>query len=143
MSAEPSLPSDPGPRLIEMPQKRLWFGFAGSVAAWLALGCVDIVISWRACMHQMDFGVPPEHMWAKALIFLVGLLFLGITISAGIISYQSWRRLTEERKMLDTPAVPRGEFMAVLGVIVSLTLGAGMVWMALTPLFIELCWRAK
>lgn len=135
--------TDPGPRLVQMQPKKLWFGFAGSFFAWIILGCADIVIVWRACMRQADFGVPPSHPGVGVLIFLVALLLLAITIGAGIISYRNWQWLSQQRKMLDSMAVPRGEFMAVIGVIVSLTLGMGMVWLALPPLFIELCWRAK
>ena len=42
-----------------------------------------------------------------------------------------------------TDAVERREFMALLGVIVSVTLGMGIIWLALPPLFLDLCWRAR
>ncbi len=143
MSSDRIPPSDPGPRLIGMQPKKLWFGTAGSVAAWIVLGCTDIVIAWRACMHQEDYGVPPVHPGVAALIFAISLLLLAITIGAGVISYRNWRWLSQQRKVLNREAVPRGEFMALVGMIVSVTLGFGMFWFALTPLFIELCWRAK
>lgn len=143
MPADPIAPGDPGPRLKEMEPKKLWFGFAGSAFAWIVLGCADIVISWRACMRQEDYGVPPAHPGVAVLIFAVALLLLGITIGAGLVSYRNWQWLSQQRKMLDSQAVPRGEFMAVTGVVVSLTLGLGMIWLALPPLFLDLCWRAR
>lgn len=143
MADNPIASADPGPRLAELEPKKLWFGFAGSVFAWIFLGCADIVITWRACMHQADYGVPPTHPGVRWLIFLVALLLLGITVGAGVVSYRNWRWLSQRRDMLESAAVPRGEFMAVVGVVVSMTLGLGMFWLALTPLFIELCWRAK
>jgi hypothetical protein len=143
MPSEPIAPSDPSPRLQEMKAKKLWFGLAGSVAAWIVLGCADIVIVWRACMRQEDYGVPPVHPGVGALIFGITMLLLAITIGAGVISYRNWKWLSQQRKMLNCEAVPRGEFVAVVGVIVSLTLGLGIFWLALTPWFIELCWRAK
>lgn len=143
MADNPMASADPGPRLEEMQPKRLWFGFAGSAFAWIFLGCADIVITWRACMRQADFGVPPAHPGVGLLIFAVTLLLLAITLAAGFISYRNWRWLSQQRTMFNTQAVPRGEFMAVLGVFVSLTLSLGMFWLALPPLFIELCWRAK
>lgn len=143
MPSEPIHPSDPSPRLQALKPKKLWFGVAGSVVAWIVLGCTDIVIVWRACMRQEDYGVPPVHPGVAALIFAVTLLLLSITIGAGVVSYRNWRWLSHQRKMFNADAVPRGEFMAFVGVIVSVTLGAGIFWFALTPLFIQLCWRAK
>lgn len=143
MPDEVRISGDPSSRLVAMPANKLWFGFTGAVAAWILLGCADIVITWRGCMHQADFGVPPSHPGVRLLIFAVALLLLVITLGAGAISYRNWRYLSQQRGMLESPAVPRGEFMAVLGVILSVTLGAGMVWLALPPLFLDLCWRAK
>lgn len=143
MSTDAQLPGDPSPELIRMPPKRLWVGFVGPIIAWILLGCVDITITWRACQHQENFGIPSEHPAVSWAFFAVGLLFVAVTAGAGVVSYRNWRRLSQAPKMLDTPAVPRGEFMAVVGVILSVTLTAGMVWMALPSLFLDLCWRAK
>ena len=143
MSAEAKAPTDPSPRLQEMPAKEMWFGFLGSVVAWLVLGCVDIVIVWRACQHQENFGIPSEHPAVSGILFAISLTFLGITVGAGILSYRNFRALAGQRSILNTPAVPRGEFMAVVGVILSVTLSAGIVWTSLTPLFLDLCWRAR
>jgi len=143
MSADPITSSDPSPRLISLPPANLWFGFAGSVVAWILLGCSDIVITWRACMHQENFGIPSEHPAVSWLFFAVTLLLLAVTVSAGVTSYRNWRWLSQQRQMLESLAVQRGEFMAVVGVIVSVTLSMGVVWLALPPLFLDLCWRAK
>ena len=29
---------------------RLWFGFAGSALSWIALGVIDLLITWQACL---------------------------------------------------------------------------------------------
>lgn len=143
MSTEAKAPTDPSPQLQQMPARQMWFGFIGPIIAWLVLGCVDIVIVWRACQHQENFGIPSEHSAVGIAIFVIALIFLGITIGAGVLSYHNFRELSEQRKMLDSPAVPRGEFMAVVGVILSVTLSAGMIWTAMTPLFLDMCWRAR
>lgn len=143
MPDDARIAGDPSPRLIAMPAKRLWFGFAGAFLAWIVLGCADIVIIWRGCQHQQNCGLAPANPEVRILIFVVSLLLLGITLGAGAISYRNWRRLSQQRRMLDSLAVPRGEYMAVIGVILSLTLGMGMIWMALPPLFLDLCWRAR
>lgn len=141
-------PQSQPPEFIDTPElkvhpSRLWFGFAGSAASWVALGCLDIVITWRACMHQENFGIPTEHPGVTWLYFLISLALLGVTMGAGILSYQNWRALSRQDRILDSLAVRRGEFMAVCGVIVSITLGVGIVLLALPPLFLDLCWRAK
>jgi len=123
--------------------RRLWFGFAVPAIAWVALGCLDIVITWRACMHQEDFGIPNPHPGVRVLFFVLALVLLALTVGAGWVSYRNFRDLSGRRDLLGSHAVERREFMAMLGVIISITLGMGMVWLALPPLFLDLCWRAK
>jgi hypothetical protein len=143
MPADQRAPSDPSPRLIALSGKKLWFGFAGAVFAWIVLGCAEITIIWRGCMRQEDYGVPPSHPWVSVLLTVITLLILAITVGAGMISYRNFKQLSAQASMLESLAVQRGEFMAVTGVIVSATLAMGMVWLALPPLFIDLCWRAR
>jgi hypothetical protein len=122
---------------------RLWFGLGASAVAWVMLGCLDIFITFAACTHQDQFGIPGDHPSVTAICIALAILLLAVTITAGVTSYRNWRSLSQRAHLLETPAVDRGEFMALLGVIVSVTLGMGIVWLALPPLFIELCWRAK
>jgi divalent metal cation (Fe/Co/Zn/Cd) transporter len=79
----------------------------------------------------------------KGICIALAVALLALTIVAGVTSYRNWRALSQQARLLEAPAVDRREFMALLGVIVSVTLGMGIVWLALPPLFIELCWRAK
>jgi hypothetical protein len=123
--------------------RRLWFGFVTAALAWLSLGCLDILVTWRACMHQEQYGIPNSPPDVSILFDLLSFVLLALTVTAGITSYGNWRRLSSQREMLKTDAVERREFMALLGVIVSVTLGMGMVWLALPPLFLDLCWRAR
>lgn len=123
--------------------KRLWFGTATAAIAWVALGCADIVITWRACMQQEDYGIPIPRPEVRVLYFVVALALLALTIIAGWTSYRNWRNLARERDVLNTHAVERREFMALSGIIISITLGMGIVWLALPPLFLDLCWRAR
>lgn len=122
--------------------RRLWFGLAASAIAWVSLGCIDILINWRACMHQEDYGIPHPHPGARILIGIVALLLLVIALSAGFISYNNWRRLSTQ-PLLESHAVERHQFMALLGVIVTVTMGIGIVWLAIPPLFLDICWRAR
>jgi hypothetical protein len=101
------------------------------------------LITWRACTHQEDFGIPSSQSGVRILFGIVALALLLVTIVAGLISYHNWRLLSGRTRVLDAEAVERREFMALLGVIVSVTLGMGIVWLALPPLFLDICWRAR
>lgn len=133
--------SDP-PVSRQVSQSRLWFGFITSAIAWAAAGCLDVMVVW-ACAHQEDFGIPPAHPTARIILGLLAVILLVLSIYSGIISYRNWQRLSGRRPFLDAQAVERREFMAVLGVIITITLGMGIVWLGLPPLFLDLCWRAR
>jgi hypothetical protein len=122
--------------------RRLWFGLMTSAIAWVSLGCIDILINWRACMHQEDYGIPHAHPGARVLISVVALVLLVIAAGGGFISYSNWRRLSAQ-SLLGGEAVERHQFMALLGVIVTFTLGVGIVWLAIPPFFLDICWRAR
>lgn len=135
--------TDTNPRQNGLPQRSLWFGTAGAAAAWVALCCADVCINWRACTHQMDYGIPPAHPGARILIGVVGAAFFFIAMAAGAITYRNWRRLTHEKHVLNHHAVERPVFMAFFGMIVTATMGMGILWLSLTPIFLSICWRAR
>jgi hypothetical protein len=122
--------------------RRLWFGLVTGTVAWVSLGCIDILINWRACMHQEDYGIPTPHRGARILIGLVALILLVIALTGGFISFSNWRHLSSQT-LLGSEAVDRHQFLALIGVIVTITLGMGIVWLALPPLFLDICWRAR
>jgi hypothetical protein len=122
--------------------RRLWFGLTTSAVAWVSLGCIDILINWRACMHQEDYGIPNPHPAARILIGVVALLLLLIALSSGIVSYRNWRHLSAQ-PLLSGEAVEHHQFMALLGVIVTATLGVGIIWLSIPPFFLDICWRAR
>ena len=130
-------------QFIPISPRKLWFGLVTSAIAWVSVGCLDIVVNWRACMHQEDYGIAGPHLGARILIGALALAWLAITIAAGVTSYRNWKRLSAQQPILDAQAVERREFMALLGVIISVTLGMGIVWLALPPLFLDICWRAR
>jgi hypothetical protein len=122
---------------------RLWFGLAASAVAWASLGCIDVLITWRACVHhdQPDYGSP--HPWARALYIVVAVILFCTVLIAGTMSYRNWRALSQQREILQASATERREFMALLGVFVSITLGMGVLWLSIPPLWLEFCVRAK
>jgi len=94
-------------------------------------------------MQQEDYGIPIPRPEVRVVYFVVALVLLALTVVAGWISYCNWRKLARERELLHAHAVERREFMALGGIIVSITLGMGIVWLALPPLFLDVCWRAR
>lgn len=131
------------PVIRDVPPRRLWFGFATPACAWVTLGCLDILITWRACTFQEGYGIPPEHPAVRVAFAVLALLLFCVTLAAGITSYRNWRSLSARPHILEAAAVDRREFMALLGVIISFTLGMGIVWLSLPPFFLDLCWRAR
>jgi hypothetical protein len=122
---------------------RLWFGLMASACAWALLGFLDILITWRACVHQDEWGSASAHPGARTLYIVISLTLILTVFSAGTLSYRNWRALTEQRTILEAQATDRREFMALLGVFVSLTLGMGVLWLSIPPLIIQLCLRVK
>lgn len=122
---------------------RLWFGLAASACAWSLLGFLDILITWRACVHQEEWGNASAHPGARTLYIVVSLALILTVVLAGTLSYRNWRSLSAQRTILEAQATERQEFMALLGVFVSLTLGMGVLWLSIPPLIIQLCLRVK
>lgn len=128
---------------IEISSRKLWFGFLASAVAWTALGCLDILVTWRACQHQENFGMPDPHPYIRLLYGLLAIALLVVSVWSGMISYRNWQKLSAQKDFMEAQGVERHEFMAVLGVIITVTLGMGIVWLALPPIFLDICWRAR
>src|SRR4051812_34073167 len=64
--------TEPNPALREgkpVEPRRLLFGTASGAVAWVLLGMADIVITWRACMVQEDYGIPTPRPDIRILYF--------------------------------------------------------------------------
>ena len=77
-----------------------------------------------------------------AFYVVVSLVLLAIAIIAGVISYRNWRAMSFESSS-GLQAVDRSEFMALSGIIISITLGVGIVLLTIPPFVLNLCWRAR
>lgn len=140
MSTEANLTQREG-KAVE--PKRLWFGTITAAVAWTVLGMADIVVCWRSCMVQQDYGIPAPETGSRFLYAGLAVLFLIVSIYAGFMSYRTFKYLSGNRKLLETNAVPRKEFMAFAGLVVTVTMGMGIFWLSLPAIFIDLCWRAR
>lgn len=135
-----SMPPDPARANQD---RRLWFEFGTTAVVWHILNAVFAVISWRACVHQEQFGGPHPDPVARAFYFLVWGASAGLTLFAGIYSYRSWRKLSDVANLLCAEGRERREFMSLSGLFISVTLGCGFLWLCLPLFLIQLCMRTR
>ena len=130
-------------RTVPVPSGRLWFGVAASAVAWLSLGVADILLTWAACLHQEQFGGASNHsaVWLLA-VFTTAVLF-AVVLTSGTVSYRNWKEISGDTRLEGSEGDGREEFMALLGVFVSFTLGVGVVWLALPLFMLDLCVRTR
>ena len=107
--------------------RRLWFGLTAPGIAWVTLGVADVLIEWRMCMRYGSPLAAGGNDLGRALCIGISILLLSLGLIAGAISYRNWRRISREQKLLDALGTDRREFMALMGLFVSLTLGHGYV----------------
>lgn len=135
--------SEPTTRSVPVAPRRLWFGVIASAVAWFSLGIAEMFITWRACMHNEQLGNASSHPSSTIAAFVVTFFLIGVTASAGFLSYATWRRLSPQTRLVEAEGREHHEYIALLGVLVSLTLGAGMVWMGLPLFILRLCARVR
>jgi hypothetical protein len=122
---------------------RLWFGVAASAVAWFVLGLVDILLTWAACLHREQLGGASGHPEILLLTVLITIVLFATIVASGTVSYQNWRRLSADADLESAEGRGREEFMALLGVFVSLTLGFSVIWLALPLFILDLCVRTR
>lgn len=133
--------SQPRPPVVS--SRRLWFGLLAAALSWLGLGIADVLITWRACLHQEQFGGPSEHPGLTILNIALFAALLLIAIFAGIVSFTNWKRLSQQPHIFTAEATGSREFMAMVGVFISVTLGLGIVWLGIPLLILQLCLRIR
>jgi hypothetical protein len=134
-------PSQNPPNRVE--PGKLWFGFTGSAAGWVCLSVAYVLITWWACVENGPLGGGTARQGIAFLYALSAVLLLGTTIAAGLTSYRNWRQLSEARSLGEAEGHGRAEFMALIGVFVSFTLGVGLIWLTIPLLILNLCVRAR
>ena len=128
---------------VSIPNSRLWFEVAASGVAWFGLGLADMVITWRACVHEEQFGGPSSHPGALALYFVMWAVLFGVALLTGTMSYRTWRKLSGATELLYAEGKERKEFMSLAGLFISVTLGIGIVWLCLPLFIIQMCVRTR
>lgn len=124
-------------------EARLWFGVAMGFFGWFLAATAGMFVTWRVGLHNEAFGNACPAPWAyAAAIGSIGLL-LALTVVAGITSLRSWRRLSDEPGIIEAEGRSRKDYMAQLGVMVSLMLGMGIVWMLIPHFILQYCLRMR
>ena len=111
--------------------------------SWFSLGIAEMFITWRACLHNEEFGNASSHPAAMIAAYIVTFALIVLVAVAGFVSYLNWRRLSTQPSILQAEGRSRREFIALLGVYISLTLGAGMIWMGIPLFILRLCARVR
>jgi hypothetical protein len=121
----------------------LWFGFSAAALCWVGLGIADVLITWRECLHHERFGGASSHPGLLTLNIVIFFTLLAITIVAGIVSYRNWRRLSGEVPLARAEATGMREYLALIGVFMSVTMGLGIIWLGIPLLILQLCVRIR
>lgn len=135
--------TEPMPPVRKVSSGRLWFGFSAAFVCWFGLGIADVLITWRACLHQEAFGNASHHPGLLTLNIIIFFALLAISITAGILSYKNWRILSGEKNVFEAEAYRSREYLAMLGVIMSITLTLGTIWFGIPLFVIQLCARVR
>lgn len=123
--------------------KRLWFGFSSAAAAWIAAGIVDVWLAWVACMgHEAGSGVF-SSFGMHVLLGVITFGLLAVATAGGLVSFNNWRRLSQSRDFVEAEGRGRQQFMALVGVFISISLGIGIVWFAIPIYILGICVRAR
>ena len=129
-------------RVHEVSPKRLWFGFAGGAAAWIIAGLLNVLLAWQSCMGGEAGSAMFTQTWVWVVLGIVTIGLLATGIAAGVVSYGNWRILSGSSDFSEAEGRNRQEYMALVGVFVSVSLVAGMVWFAIPIYIIRMCVRS-
>lgn len=119
----------------EISSKRLWFGFAGAVPAWILAGLLDVLLAWQACMGGELGSGPFTSGGMELMLGIITFFFLAIAVAGGIVSFRNWRSLAQEPHLLQAEGRARKEYMALTGVIISTILAVGIAWFSV-PIYV-------
>ncbi len=120
--------SEPTYTAAAVPSWRLWYGITAALSAWVIQGGCGFVIADAACS-----GKTMSERGLETLMVGISVVALAVAISGGIVAYRTWSALAT-RRFENVQAWGRGEFMAVVGVFISVVFTIASVWGGLAPL---------
>lgn len=131
------------PETNEVTPKRLWFGFSGAAFAWALAGFLDATLAWFACRGGEMGSSVFTTTGMRVLLGFITFGLLAIATAGGLISFSNWRKLSENEAFIEGEARGRKQFMAKVGVILSISLGVGIIWFAIPVYILGLCVRGR
>ncbi|MGH9521562.1 MAG: hypothetical protein ACRD3E_03405 [Terriglobales bacterium] len=129
-------------RAQQVSPKRLWFGFAGGAASWIFAGLLNVLLAWQSCMGGEAGSAMFTQTWVWVVLGIITIGLLATGIAAGVVSYDNWRTLSGKSDFSEAEGRGREEYMAMVGVFVSVSLVAGIVWFAIPIYIIRMCVRS-
>lgn len=135
--------TEPATRLQEVSRGKMWFCVWGAAVAWILLGIADVLITWRACLHQEKYGGASSHPGLLTLNIVLFFVLLAIAVAAGVMSYRTWHRLSGSGNLFNSESPGRHEYMAMVGVLLTITIGMGIIWLGIPLMIISLCVRTR
>lgn len=135
--------TEPKSRLDEVSPRKLLFGTVAAAFCWVGIGIADILITWRECLHQERYGGSSSHPGLLSLNIILLFALLATATVAGVMSYRNWRRLSGYVRLYRAEATESREYLALIGVFMSVTLGIGIIWLGIPLLVISLCMRIR
>jgi len=126
-----------------VPSGRLWFGSAGAAIAWALQGFTCFLISTQACADGTGSWGPLSAGGVRVLIGCVTGGYLAIAAASTFLSYTNWRTLANSRRLIESEAIARDEYMALTGVFVGTACILGLLWAGIPPFFLDACNTAR
>ncbi|HUK49296.1 MAG TPA: hypothetical protein VLW06_16955 [Terriglobales bacterium] len=131
----------PGPE--DVSPKRLWFGFSGAALAWILAGFLDATLAWFACIGGEGGSPVFSTTGMRILLGFISFGLLAMATAGGLISFSNWRKLSRSESFIEAEGRGRKQFMALLGVVISITLGVGIIWFSIPVYLLGICVRGR
>ncbi len=138
MNAQTHLPEPP-----DISRKRLWFGFSGAAVAWALAGFLDATLAWFACRGGEMGSTVFTTVGMRILLGVITFGLLAVATAGGMISFRNWRKLSGAEEFTEAEGTGRKQFMAMVGVLVSVSLGVGIIWFSIPVYILGICMRAR
>lgn len=126
-----------------VPTKSVWFGAAAAAVAFSLNGLVNWLISWRTCYIGHGEFIGLRLGGVRWLLAAITLGFLCVAIAGGIIAFRNWRAIASQEDQRFAEAHSTAGFLSLLGIVLSVTLGMGIIWLGIPLVFLNSCMRAN
>lgn len=126
-----------------LPRRRLWFGVFAAAVAWVAHSSTCFIITTQACADGVSDWGPLSGTGVRILLGIITLALLAVAITGGVVSFHNWRELSEQRRLTQAEARGREEFLALIGLFISVSFVIGIIWAGIPLLLMDVCVSAR